>query len=405
MPPIVIMKFGGTSVATPEGRNCLVDRVRGAILSGNSPVVVVSAMGRSGEPYATDTLLSLVEREACSPREIDVLMSVGETISAVCVANDLKSSGVKACALSGAEAGIITDAAATKASIKEIHTGRLLALVEEGVVPVVAGFQGIDEQGAITTLGRGGSDTTACALGVALQAESVDIYKDVDGIMTTDPKACPDARVLERITATELFEMATAGARIVHAPAAELALSSGVPMKIRNTFNDAAGTTIVDIASYKPSAVVTAVTSMRDINRIRVMLPYAKDDHDAHMDVQMQVFALLADAHISIDMFTPVNDRLLFSLDASSAQAATKVLEEKGFDYALLENLSKITVIGAGMHGVAGVMSRIANALFKAGVDVLQVSDSHATISVLVDSDNENVAICALHSEFALKSE
>lgn len=399
---IVVMKFGGTSVATKDGRDALVARVAHMVEQGLSPVVVVSAMGRAGDPYATDTLLALTGEGECSPHEKDVLMSVGETISSIVVASALRERGVDAAALSGADAGIVTTPDEGEARIKEIHTGYIMSLIERGIVPVVAGFQGIDEQGRIMTLGRGGSDTTACALGVALQAVSVDVYKDVDGIMTSDPRAVADASVLEQVSADELFEMATTGAKIVHAPAAELALMSGIAMRVRNTFTDAPGTAIVDIAAYKPRGIATAVTRIAGIARIRIKLPYAKTDARAHMNMQTTIFNLMADSQVSLDMFTPMNDRLVFAVNAKDLERAGGLLAREGYDYAVRNNLSKVTLVGAGMHGVPGVMARVAHCLQEAEVDILQIADSHTTISVLVLDECANRAILALHSEFDL---
>ena len=205
--PIIVMKFGGTSVADQAGREAMARRVQAAIELGKAPVVVVSAMGRSGAPYATDTLLGLVEELPADARERDLLASVGEVISAVIVAHEMRACGVDAVAFTGAEAGIGTDGAHGSASITEIHPERLLAEISAGRVPVVAGFQGVGVDGVLTTLGRGGSDTTACALGVALNAEDVEIYTDVDGVMTADPRSCDSAEVIPTIRADELFQI------------------------------------------------------------------------------------------------------------------------------------------------------------------------------------------------------
>lgn len=400
--PVVVMKFGGTSVATEEGRRCLIDRVRAISAEGARPVVVVSAMGRVGDPYATDTLCSLVPEAVCDLRDRDLLMSVGETISSLVVTCGLEDAGIPARRFSGATAGIVTSSDAGEAQIEEIDVSAIEAALEEGRVPVVAGFQGIDRSGLVTTLGRGGSDTTACALGVALEADHVDIYKDVDGIMTSDPHICAEASLIERISQAELFEMSNAGAKVVHTPAAELALHCGIPMRIRNTFSGSPGTEVVDLASYRPTRVVTAVTTQRGIARIRVTLPHTKEDSLAHMKVQTEAFELMAAAGVSVDMFTPVNDRLIFSIDQKSLSRALAALEGAVLDCAVREGLSKVTAIGAGMHGVVGVMARIERALCEAGIDVLQSADSHATISVLVDSACEGAAVRALHDEFDL---
>jgi aspartate kinase len=400
--PLVVMKFGGTSVATEEGRAHLVARVAVERERGSHPLVVVSAMGRKGDPYATDTLLSLVDEDCCGAHELDLLMGVGEVISAVVVAALLNREGIAARALTGADAGIITNDVDGNATIRQITVTTLKELLGEGVVAVVAGFQGIDEDGVFHTLGRGGSDTTACALGVALGAARVDIYTDVDGVFTADPRLIEDAKVLSTITADELFQMARHGSKVVHTPAAELTLQSGVSMRVRSTFSGHEGTEVVSLDRFRPDAVATAVTTASGITRLRVRLPYVKDDPQAHMAAQTKVYQLMADAAISIDMFTPMNDRLVFSLAAPLADDAIVILTTEGFEVAARADLGKVTLVGSGMHGVPGVMARVARCLLDARIDVLQIADSHATISLLVDAEDLIPAARQLHHAFGL---
>jgi aspartate kinase len=397
------MKFGGTSLANAEAREQLAARVAEERARGFSPLVVVSAMGRKGDPYATDTLLSLVDSQQCSAPELDLLMSTGELISAVVVARLLGEKGMSARALSGSDAGILTDSASGNATIQAINTAALKTLLSEGSIPVVAGFQGVDERGVLHTLGRGGSDTSACAIGVALKAERVDIYTDVDGVYTADPRAIPTAQVLKTITADELFQMARHGSKVVHAPAAELALQSGVNMRVRSTFSNAEGTAVVSLDAFRPHSVATAVTCASQITRLRVRLPYVKDNARAHMEAQTRVYRLMADAAISIDMFTPMNDRLVLSIAQERSDEALSILEGEGFEVAVRERLGKVTLVGSGMHGVPGVMARVAQCLVEAQIDVLQIADSHATISLLVDEGDLNAAARALHRAFGLE--
>jgi len=398
--PIVVMKFGGTSVATVEGRASLRTRVRQAHDSGRRPVVVVSAMGRRGAPYATDTLLDLVA--GCDdPHGRDLIASVGEVVSSVVVAHDLTCDGMAARAFTGGDAGIVTDGVPEAATITEIFPGALLSAIAEGVVPVVAGFQGIGPDGRLTTLGRGGSDTTACALGVALDAAEVEIYTDVDGVMTADPRTCAGVGVLERLGADELFQMARHGSRIVHTPAAELALASGLDMRVRNTFSAADGTLVVaDIAGYRPASVATAVSHVDGIVRFEVPLPATGGG--ASTDAQARVYAAMADAGVSLDMFTPFGAALAFSVTEADGPRAKVVLRGLDLDFTSRSDLTKITLVGAGMHGVPGVMARLAEALSEAGVGILQTADSHSTISVLVRGERCANAVAALHDAFRL---
>jgi aspartate kinase len=395
------MKFGGTSVATPEGRAAIAARVTGALELDRAPVVVVSAMGRKGAPYATDTLLELVQGLPADARERDLLSSVGEVISAVVVAHELRAAGIEARAFTGAEAGILTDGEHGASSVIELHTGPLMAAIGAGIVPVVCGFQGMSEDGRVTTLGRGGSDTTACAIGVALSAEEVEIYTDVDGVMTADPRACSNAEVLDVIGADELFQMAKHGSRVVHTPAAELALASGLSVRVRNTYSDHPGTSVADIAAYKPLTVATAVSHASGITRVCVKLPAAEGTPE-HMAAQARVYRAMADACVSLDMFTPLGDTLVFSIASASLDAACRVLTDLALAHEVREGLAKITLVGAGMHGVPGVMARMAGYLLDAGVTVLQTADSHTTISVLVPAQDSEAAVVALHAGFEL---
>jgi aspartate kinase len=399
--PVSVMKFGGTSVATAEGRAAIAARVTEQLEMGKAPVVVVSAMGRKGAPYATDTLLGLVDGLPADERESDLLASVGEVISAIVVAHELRGAGIAATALTGAEAGICTDGVAGSSAVTEIHTGPLAAAIAHGLVPVVCGFQGIADDGTLTTLGRGGSDTTACALGVALAAEEVAIYTDVDGVMSADPRTCDGAEVLEVIRADELFQMARHGSRVVHTPAAELALASGMAVRVRNTYSAHPGTVVADIASYRPSSVATAVTQANGVVRISVALA-APEGTAQHMAAQARVYRAMADAGVSLDMFTPVGETLVFSVSKLGLDRACEVLGALGLEHRVTPELAKVTLVGAGMHGVPGVMARMAGVLADAGVTVLQTADSHTTISVLVTQDSAEAAVRALHDGFEL---
>lgn len=220
---IVIQKFGGTSVATQQRRERVTDRIIDALNKGNSPVVVVSAIGRKGDPYATDTLLSLINNGECSvdKREEDLLMSCGEIISAVVMAETLEKRGYSVRVLTGGQAGIVTDANHTDAEILRVDTIRLTALLSSGIIPIVTGFQGMTEDGDVTTLGRGASDLTAAVLGEALRASEIQIYTDVDGIMTADPRIVPDAKVIDCISYNEVFQLADYGAKVIHPRAVE----------------------------------------------------------------------------------------------------------------------------------------------------------------------------------------
>lgn len=396
---IVVQKFGGTSVGSPEGRAALCDRVKDRVSTGDRVVVVVSAMGRVGAPYATDTLLSLLDGHDVDERESDLLAACGEVVSAVVIAHELRAAGVAATAVTGAGAGILTDGRFGDAEILAIDASPLLAVLESGAVPVVTGFQGVAANGELTTLGRGGSDTTACALGAALGATAIEVYTDVDGVMTADPRACGGVRVLDSLRFEELFQMAMSGARVMHAPAAETAMGAGVPVWVRNTHGQGPGTLVSDtegITATRRDRVATAVTHVDGIVRITVALPEARNA------AVTRVFRQMADAGVSLDMFTPLGDSLAMSFGDGQLERAMSVLDQLGMARSVERDLAKVTLVGAGMHGVPGVMARVAEALSKADVEMLQVADSHYTISVLVHQISSRTAIAALHEAFGL---
>jgi aspartate kinase len=399
--PIIVMKFGGTSVADERGRSALARRVLAAQELGSAPVLVVSAMGRKGAPYATDTLLALLDGLPIAPRESDLLASAGELISAVVVAAHLRANGVDAISFSGAQAGIHTDDHFGCARITGIDPSAIVAAVAAGRVPVVAGFQGVGPDGSTTTLGRGGSDTSACALGVALEAAAVEIYTDVDGVMSADPRACDTATVLTEIGAEELFQMARHGSKVVHTPAAEFALASGIDLRVRNTFSDGSGTRVADMRAYAPAGVATAVSHTEGIARFTVTLPEVEGT-EQHMRGQTSVYRSMAQAEVSLDMFTPVGDSLVFTVQEDRVSAASDVLRRLGMSFTVRRGLAKVTLVGAGVHGVPGVMAAMADYLAHAGVHILQAADSHTTISALVPAEETHAAVMALHQGFGL---
>lgn len=398
---LVVMKFGGTSVATKDGRDAIAARVKAHQAKGEKCVVVVSAMGRKGDPYATDTLLALVDQMPTPSQELAMLSSVGEMISSVVVASTLRAHGIAASALTGPQAGIVAGGEPQNASISVIKTDTLDTLLQQNMVAVVCGFQALNEREEIVTLGRGGSDTTACALGVVLNATSVEIYSDVDGVMTSDPRIAPDAAVLKVLRADELYQMAKMGSKIVHTPAAELALSSGVALFIKNTFTDNAGTQVVDIDAYRPKTVATAIAHTHEVTRFIVELNTC-EGCATHSTRQNDLFQLLAQRGVSLDMFTPADDKLFFTVKESDTELTRECLNELGFTYRFSTSLSKVTLVGAGMHGVPGVMAKISQALCSESIDIYQTADSHTTISVLVASQNCERAINALHKAFNL---
>ncbi|MEW5932933.1 MAG: aspartate kinase [Bacillota bacterium] len=401
---ILVQKFGGTSVATPAGRERVSAHVARALQAGFSPCVVVSAMGRYPEPYATDSLIHLAAASGgrLSARELDLIMSCGETIATVVVTGALLARGIDACALTGAQAGIVTDGGFGQAEVVRVEPVRILRCLEEGRVPVVAGFQGVTDSGEVTTLGRGGSDTTAAVLGAALQAEAVEIYTDVDGVKTADPRLVPGARTLGVVTYDEVAQMAHEGAKVVHPRAVEIAMRAGVPMRIRDTFSEAPGTLVTFTfarqgwSQVRDGRVVTAVTHIPGVARLRVLNPPPGPAGAVH------IFRSLAREGISVDMIQVAPGHCAFIVGEEVAERASRVLRQQGMEVEVREGCAKVSVVGSRMRGLPGVMANVAEALERAGVEMLQTADSHVTISCLIAQEDLEKAVRALHHQFGL---
>lgn len=395
--PIIVQKYGGTSVSTEEGRNIIVRNTKKALSEGQQVVLVVSAMGRMGAPYATDTLIHMYHQPhyEMNSQDLDLLMSCGETISAAYISNWLKGSGVKSRAINGQQAGIITDSVAGSATVKSVKSDKIKQLLEEGYVVVVTGFQGISETGDVTTLGRGGSDTSAAILGEALGADAIEIYTDVDGVMTADPRRVNDARVLNRISYEEMHQMALDGAKVVDPKAVAIAKRCNRPLIIKNTFSEGDGTIIHGEFTPEPDRVVTAVAYKNNIIQVKCKV----GNYDDRFEALLKGIEL---NKISIDLINFLEDEKIFTVDAVHQIDLLNLTSELALDTRIVEGCSKVTVIGHGIHGVPGVMKRVALALTKHQVSILQTSDSYTTISCLVKETQLTEAVQALHDEFGL---
>lgn len=399
---IVVQKFGGTSLRGAAARERAVGHIERAIEQGYSPVVVVSAMGRRGDPYATDTLLGLAEAEGAEldARDADLLLSCGEVISAVVMAQALRARGLGALALTGAQAGIVTDEHFGDARILRVEGRRVLQAVEEGVVPVVTGFQGVSPSGEVTTLGRGGSDTTAAALAVAVGAELLEVYTDVDGVKTADPRLVPEAVTIARATYREVAELAHHGAKVIHPRAVEIAMNGHVALRIKPVASDGEGTLVSDARpggglDGPGDRPVTGIAHVPDRTQVVVEPP-------AEEGAAVRLFKELGEAAVSADMIHVAPDRIAFIVEGKASRRVERILGSLGWQHKVRGGLAKVSAVGAGMHGVPGVMARVAACLERAGVPILQTSDSHANISCLVPQARVREAVAALHEEFRL---
>lgn len=402
--PILVQKFGGTSVRNKENRKHVINHIKKAIVKDYKVVVVVSALGRKPDPYATDTLLDLVNfpKHHNSKRELDLLMSCGETIASVVLSNELQAKHIQAAALTGAQAGIITTNDHTRAKIKRIDIERIRSEFETKDVIVVAGFQGQTENGDVTTIGRGGSDTTAAALGAALQAESIEIFTDVSGIMTADPRVVKSARTLDVVTYTEICNLAYQGAKVIHPRAVEIAMQAKIPMRIRSTYQQGKGTLVTTSRSKDesdidiPDRLITGITHIDAITQIKV--PTKENAYR----LQSDVFKAMAEADISVDFINISPSEVVYTVPNSATEQAVNILKTLGFEPKITKNCAKVSAVGAGMTGVPGVMHRIVQALTDKGVQILQSADSHTTIWVLIQEKDLYKAVNALHDVFEL---
>lgn len=440
---VKVMKFGGTSVATPEARVTSAMRVISAKEQGFDPVVVVSAMGRRGQPYATDTLIGLLKEIDPTvnpdPRELDMLIACGEIFSSVIFAHTLKTLGHSAQAFRGGQAGIRTDGVYGNARIVSINPTSLFKSIEDGHIPVVCGFQGVwvpdynPPGGELTTLGRGGSDTTASALGAAMGADAVEIFTDVDGVKTADPDYVPGAPTLRKVTYDEVAEIAHLGAKVLHPRAAEVAMKFGIPLWVKNTFSDDEGTEIVTREQF-PGRRVTGVTHTGKLVNLQFDLKEAGDGERSVLEGR--IYELMAQHGVNLFMlnlspsgtgfavprsqYTLVQDILdglvipidggifLFQIGGESREVATqaKLLQPLGevrrVVAELTENCTMVSLVGHEYLQQPGVFLAVLTTLQEAQIPVLQTSDSDFSLSVLIPESETHRAVKLLHDRFEL---
>ena len=392
---IVIQKFGGTTVSSVSKRLLVAKRIKDTIDLGLSPIAVISAIGRLGEPYSTDSLLSLVRPNRIKARDLDLLMSVGEIISCVLMVDTLASIGVNAKPYTGGQAGIITDESYGKANILHVKPEPILECLKKGIVPVVAGFQGITEHGQITTLGRGGSDTSAAILAKAVDADRIEIYTDVDGIMTADPNIVKEAKKLNELSYSELFEMADQGAKVIHPKAVSIAMSKQIPLIIKNIAGNDPGTLISNRKIEKQKKDL--VTSIVHISgRCQVKALYDNSDE------KIGILKVLADKGISLDIINVFPSHMVFTIEKQAKVQVEQILASMATSFSVLDGLCKVSIIGEGMKGVPGVIYKAIKLLSEQGIEVLQTSDSHTTISCLIKEKEAERAVSILHQGYCL---
>ena len=400
---MIVQKYGGTSVGSAARIRRVSRRIANTVAQGHQVVVVVSAMG-----HTTDRLIALAESVNPEPpgRELDMLIANGETITAPLVAMCLAGMGVPAISLSGAQAGVRTSGQHSRARIKDIKPDRIVEALGKNQVPVIAGFQGVTAELDITTLGRGGSDTTAVALAAALRAESCEIYTDVDGIFTADPRVVKAAKKLTHVQYDEMLELAAVGARIMHPRAVEIAELYSVPIHVRSSFHDRVGTMIVAHVPMEDRQRVRGIAQETNVAKITVV--GVRD----RPGVAATIFEPLADAGISVDVIVQNIGRsghtdLTFSVAESDLKAAEKLVKTAAKAVGAQRvssaaGIAKLSIVGTGMLGTPGIAARMFRALAEAGINIEMISTSEIRITCLVSRDQVGKGVRILHHAFEL---
>jgi len=402
--PLIVQKYGGTSVGNPQRIKNVAGRIAGYHARGDKIVVVVSAM--SG---VTDNLIKLAREIMPLPdeREMDVLLSTGEQTTIALTAIALHSIGVPAVSLTGAQAGIVTDGVHTKAKIQNITPRSVHELLNRGKVVIVAGFQGETPDGQVTTLGRGGSDLTAIALAAALKADLCQIYTDVDGVYTTDPRIVPSAKKLQEISYDEMLELASLGAKVMQSRSVEFAKKFGVIFEVRSSLNENPGTLVKEETKSMEGIVVRGVAL--DKNQAKITLVAVPDKPG----VAARIFKAVGDAVVNVDMIvqnishgagTPATD-LSFTVDKPDLLKARKVIEglqkEIGFrEVIATENIAKLSLVGVGMKSHTGVAGKLFETLANEGVNIEMISTSEIKISIIIELSKGEQAMKAVHAAF-----
>ncbi len=403
---LIVQKYGGTSVATIAHLGNVARKIIATREKGHDVVVVVSAMG-----HETDRLDDLARQVGVTPetlREVDVLLSTGEQVTTALLSMVLVNQGCRARSYTGGQVKILTDSSHTKARILDIECERLQAGLDSGVVAIVAGFQGVDEQGRITTLGRGGSDTTAVALAAALGADECQIYTDVDGVYTTDPRVVDSARCLERLTFEEMLELASLGSGVLHTRAVEFASKYKVPIRVLSSFNDSKGTLITsEDDSGMEQPIISGIAFTRDEAKLTVM--GVKDIPG----IASKILGPISDANIEVDMIVQnvaadMSTDFTFTVSRNDYDQALLVLKNVATQIDAREisgdnKIAKVSLVGVGMRSHAGVATKMFRTLASESINIQMISTSEIKISVVIDEKYLELAVRALHAAFELE--
>lgn len=400
---LIVQKYGGTSVGSVERIHRVAERVVQARQAGHDLVVVLSAM--SGE---TDRLVRLAHEVTPCPdeREMDMLLSTGERVAIALLAMDLRGRGINARSFTGRQVGIITDSSHTKARIARVTAERIREALSEGIIPIVAGFQGINERSDVTTLGRGGSDLTAVALAAALKADRCIIYTDVDGVYTADPNIVPSARRLDKVSYEEMLELASLGAKILQSRSVEFAARHGVPVEVRSSFKEGQGTLVTTEDTDMERVIVSSVTG--DRNQAKITIIGVPD----RPGIAARIFGPVAEANIIVDMIiqnvsqaslTDISftvPRVDLGKAVTLVQRVAKEIDAKSVG--VTEAIAKVSLVGVGMRSHSGVAARMFEVLSREGVNIMMISTSEIKLSCVIDEKYLELAMRALHAAFGL---
>jgi len=400
---IIVMKFGGTSVADAQKIKNVAQKVIKAKQRGQNVIVTVSAMGST-----TDNLIDLARQITSDPskREMDMLLSTGEQVSIALLSMAIHQQGHPCVSLTGNQAGIITDNIYSNAKILNINCNRMLREIREGNIVIVAGFQGISSDNNITTLGRGGSDTTAVALTAALKAKYCEIYTDVDGVYTTDPNVVPQARKIVSLSYDEMLELASSGAKVLHLRAVEFAKKNDVVLHVRSSFNDIEGTWVMDLKDEKMERpVITGVSY--DNNQVKITV-FGLEDRPG---IAARLFGQLAEENVNVDLIVQnVSERniatISFTVKEEDISAARKVISKMDYENISIDpDVGKVSIVGAGMQTHPGIAARMFDYLGREGINIEMISTSPIRISCIIRKEKVKKAVKALHKGFELEKQ
>jgi aspartate kinase len=406
MGKLIVKKFGGTSVADAERIEAVADNVEAEIQKGNKVTVVLSAMGKS-----TDDLIDLAKEINPEPdlREYDALVSTGEQISVALLAMALLKRGIKGKSYTAYQLGIKTNSSHSRARILDVEVSKITSELDEGVVPVITGFQGMNELGDITTLGRGGSDTTGVALAVALKADECQIYTDVDGVFTTDPRVCDKARLLKEVSFEEMLELASSGAKVLQLRAVEYASKFNLPLRVLSSFQEGEGTLVQEEKNIMERPIVSGISSIDSEAKLTIRgVPDVPG-------VAAKILSPISEAGIEVDVIVQNisadnNTDFTFTVDKSDAKKAEDILQKTsqtlgGGSIEVDDEIAKISIVGRGMRAHAGVASKMFQTLAKNEINISMITTSEIKISVVIKKDEMTKAVKALHNAFDLDKE